>query len=229
MTGMRWLSLLLSIFSLVATPVVAQDKPAAPNWPGIQAELETMYKSDQTLRGDFTKMLTEARAKGVEVDRAAREAIWKKINEQDRSNQKRVAEIVDTHGWPANSKVGAQAATAAFLIVQHAELDYQQKYIDKMREAVAAGEAAKQQLALLEDRVLMRQGKPQRYGSQVDNRNGVGLHPVEDPDNLDKRRATMGLGPVCEYLAHFVKQGGPVVYPACVKAGVTTKTDVPSK
>ena len=218
MNRTRMLALLLCLFTFASTLALAQSQSVGPDWPAIQSELEAMYKTDQALRSDFTKMLTEARAKGVDVDKAAREIIWKKINEQDRANQKRVAEIVDTHGWPANSKVGAQAATAVFLIVQHADLDYQQKYIEKMREAVATGEAAKQQLALLEDRVLIRQGKPQRYGSQVDNRNGVGLHPVEDPDNLDKRRATMGLAPVCEYLSHFVKQGGPVVYAPCVKA-----------
>jgi len=215
--------------ALVATSVVAQDKPTAPDWPAIQTELEAMYKTDQALRSDFTKMVTEARAKAQEVDKAAREAIWKQINEQDRANQKRVAEIVEKHGWPVTSKVGALAATAAFLIVQHADLDYQQRYIGKMREAVAGGEAAKQQLALLEDRVLVRQGKPQRYGSQVDIRNGVGLNPVEDPDNLDKRRATMGLGPICEYLANFVKQGGPVVYAPCVKADATKIVKEPKK
>lgn len=214
---------LLATLAIAQPTLQAQSQPKlqvmpAADWSAIQAELEDMQKTDQSLRNEFTVMLAEARAKGVEVDKEAQEAIWKKIREQDRENQKRMSIILDTYGWPARSKVGSTAATTVFLVVQHADLDYHLKYIDRMREAVDVGEAAKQQLALLEDRVLVFQGKPQRYGSQVETRDGVGLHPVEDPGNLDTRRATMELGPMCEHLKKFVKQFGPIVYPPCVKS-----------
>jgi hypothetical protein len=100
---------------------------------------------------------------------------------------------------------------------------YQLKYLDRMRAAALAGEASKPNFALLEDRVLIRQGKPQRYGSQVDTKNGVTLLPTEDDGNLDARRASMGLGPICEYLVRFVKTHGKVTYPPCVKAPATDK------
>jgi hypothetical protein len=38
-------------------------------------------------------------------------------------NARRLAEIVDEVGWPTESQVGAEAAKAAFLIVQHADFD----------------------------------------------------------------------------------------------------------
>ena len=79
------------------------------------------------------------------------------------------------------------------------------------------GEASKQNLALLEDRLLIRQGKPQRYGSQVETQNGVGLKPTEDEANLDTRRASMGLGPICENLEGFTKTHGKIIYPPCMK------------
>ncbi|MEP7155773.1 MAG: DUF6624 domain-containing protein [Betaproteobacteria bacterium] len=207
----------------------APDKSRpAPDWPAIAADLESMHKGDQSLRMELTELTVAARAKGAELDKATSEAIWKKINEQDGANQKRVAVILDTYGWPPKSKVGAEASTTAFLVVQHAGLDYQVKYMESMRAAVDSGEAAKQQFALLEDRVLLRQGKSQRFGSQVDTTGGVGLRSVEDPDNLDKRRATMGLGPICQYLEYFVKQAGPIVYPPCVKTAASVPAPAPA-
>ncbi len=172
---------------------------------------------------EFNTMQASARAKGVDVDKAASAQLWKRIGEQDRVNQKRVTEMIDKYGWPKRSQVGPLAATAVFLVIQHAELDVQLSYVERMREAAMAGEASKQNLALLEDRLLIRQGKPQRYGSQVDTQNGVGLKPTEDEANLDARRATMGLGPICEYLGYFVRTGGKIVYPPCVKEVLHSK------
>lgn len=51
------------------------------------------------------------------------------------------------------------------------------------------------------DRILVNEGKPQIYGTQVQVFEGKALpRPVEDPDNLDKRRKEMGLGSFDDYL-----------------------------
>jgi hypothetical protein len=65
-------------------------------------------------------------------------------------------------------------------------------------------------LALLEDRVLMKQGKGQLYGSQiVDDENGnPTLYTVEDPANIGKRRAAVGLPPISEFLNDVSKEIG---------------------
>ncbi|MEQ1517523.1 MAG: DUF6624 domain-containing protein [Usitatibacteraceae bacterium] len=199
--------------ALIAT---AETKTPA-DWSAIKVELETIYKTDQAMRQEHNANEIEARAKGQEVDTSKRAELWKRIGAQDRANQARIAEIIDQYGWPKKSDVGASGALTVFLVIQHADLPYQLKYIDRVRDAAAAGEAAKSQLALLEDRALIRQDKPQRYGSQVATKGGVGLLPTEDEANLDVRRASMGLGPICEYLGRFVKAYGKIVYPPCVK------------
>ena len=58
-----------------------------------------------------------------------------------------------------------------------------------------------EQLALLTDRVLRAQGKPQRYGSQFSEENGRRVpQPIEEPlDKLDERRASMGMMPFDDY------------------------------
>ena len=58
-------------------------------------------------------------------------------------------------------------------------------------------------MALLEDRVALRQGKKQIYGSQIGVDPDTGEHyvqPLEDPDNVDKRRAEVGLEPIANYV-----------------------------
>jgi hypothetical protein len=75
-----------------------------------------------------------------------------------------------------------------------------------MREAVKKGNAEKSALALLEDRVALREGRKQIYGSQIGTNKETGeyyVSPLDDPDNVDKRRAGMGLGPLAEYVKQW--------------------------
>ena len=73
-----------------------------------------------------------------------------------------------------------------------------------MREAVKEGNARGSSLALLEDRVALRQGERQIYGSQIGRDQETGeyfVSPLIDPENVDKRRAEVGLGTISEYVA----------------------------
>jgi hypothetical protein len=100
--------------------------------------------------------------------------------------------------------VGAQANQTLFLVIQHSDLKYQQKYLPMMREAVKKGNAKASSLALLEDRVALREGRKQIYGSQTSmntTTRKINISPMIDPDNVDKRRAEAGLGTMAEYAA----------------------------
>lgn len=75
-----------------------------------------------------------------------------------------------------------------------------------MREAVKNGKAQGSNLALLEDRVALGMGKKQIYGSQIGRDETTNLYyvsPLEDPDNVDKRRAEVGLGPLADYVSKW--------------------------
>ena len=94
---------------------------------------------------------------------------------------------------------------AAFLVVQHTDQSTQEYYLPFLKAAVEEGEARPQDLALLEDRVLMRQGKRQRYGSQLQENGNGGwkFYPIEDEVNVDERRKSVGLPPISEYAKQF--------------------------
>ena len=127
---------------------------------------------------------------------------WKMVRKMDSINQKEIIQILDQHGWISEGIIGKKASAAIFLVIQHADLRIQEKYLPIMRTAVKSGAARITDLALLEDRVLMRQGRKQIYGSQV-VRNSEGnwiVYPIEDPTHVDKRRLEIGLLPIADYL-----------------------------
>jgi Family of unknown function (DUF6624) len=109
----------------------------------------------------------------------------------DVENTQRMKEIVEQMGWPTRAKVGGHASEMAWLLVQHADHDrsFQRKCLDLMK-AQAAGEVLPGNIAYLEDRVRVGEGRPQVYGSQfyVDEAGNFGPRPIEDPDHVDERR-----------------------------------------
>lgn len=122
---------------------------------------------------------------------------------KDSINLIKVSEILDKNGWVGADKIGGQANQTLFLVIQHADLETQQKYLPMMREAVKINNASASALALLEDRVRLREGNRQIYGSQIGTDHNTQMNyvlPLEDPRNVDLRRAEVGLGPLADYV-----------------------------
>jgi hypothetical protein len=119
----------------------------------------------------------------------------------------RIWELLDDlELWPGEQMVGADGCDAAWRIVMHAQrdLDLQRRAYDHFELAVDWGDAPPERLALLEDRIAMSEGRPQRYGTQLIPRaDGSTLDPwpIEEPTGLDRRRARVGLGPFAAQLA----------------------------
>lgn len=111
--------------------------------------------------------------------------------------------IIEQHGWPGVTLVGPEGGRAAWMIAQHAICtpDLQRKFRDCLQDAVVQGCAPARQLALLTDRIRFNEGRPQCYGTVYDwNADGELTCNVEDGDELDARRAKVGLPPFDEAL-----------------------------
>ena len=132
--------------------------------------------------------------------------LWRAIWEQDAENLVKVEGILETRGCVGAELVGERANSALFLVIQHAQLETQQKYLPMMREAVKNKKARGSSLALLEDRVALGEGRKQIYGSQIGINPATGeyyVQPLEDPDRVDERRKAMGMPPLAEYVKHW--------------------------
>jgi hypothetical protein len=124
----------------------------------------------------------------------------------DSSNQAMVTALIDKYGWPGKAFVGAMGNNTVFLVIQHADLATQEKYLPLMMQSVADSQSRLCDLALLQDRVLMRRGKKQIYGSQVvpdKNTGAMMIYPIEDEAHVNERRAKAGLEPIEQYARYF--------------------------
>ena len=119
-------------------------------------------------------------------------------------NAEALSRIIARHGWPGVAMVGVDGCRDAWLIAQHAICSprLQRGFLRALREAADAGEAPKSQWAYLLDRIRFNEGRPQIYGTVLDwNRQGRLDCEVEARQELEQRRAAVGLPPFAEELA----------------------------
>ncbi|MGW2597127.1 DUF6624 domain-containing protein [Streptomyces klenkii] len=132
---------------------------------------------------------------------------WEAMRVVDADNTAWLKAVEAGHGWPGHTLVGEEAADAAWLMIQHADRDlpFQLHVLPLLAAAVDAGEALPRHLAYLTDRCQVAQQRGQTYGTQYfdDNKGHFEPRPITDPDQLDERRATVGLGPHAQYDAEI--------------------------
>jgi hypothetical protein len=160
--------------------------------PALAAELIEMGRQDQAIR------------RGHNPDKPD-PAYVKRMQQEDRAREQRLAAIVDAKGWPLMSMVGYEAAGSAWTIAQHASPAFLKRCLPLMQAAGDKLEINLQHLALSTDRVRVEEGKPQVYGSQLHEGKGGKMEPdrIEDREHVDARRAAMGMEPLADYLARF--------------------------
>ena len=189
--------LVLCLLGPTIVRVMAQEAPPqsaeslALELPELRRELLERRERDSSIRNRVIRS-------GAENPDPALAAEMRKI---DHDNTVRMKEIVREHGWPGPELVGRDGTSAAWLLVQHSTPEFQKEMLPLVKEAFLAKKLPGSNYALLLDRVLVHEGKPQLYGSQGKWKNGVlDLHPIADEANVDQRRAEVGLGPLDTYL-----------------------------
>lgn len=167
----------------------------------ITEELLSIDELDQKYRNQIDETINRFGNNSKEA-----KELFKNMKTTDSLNLIQVEKILQKYGWLGADKIGSQANTALFMVIQHADLPAQLKYLPMMKAAVKQGNAKANSLALLEDRIALKQGKKQIYGSQVSWNMETDVSfvaPLEDPDNVDKRRAEVGLPKLEVYLAEI--------------------------
>jgi len=186
------LVLTLSASAQVTTFSIDSSKFIKP----VMVTLDSIYQQDQAPRLKFLDAIRR-KEKAPAVD-----SLRKIMLQKDQDNLRKVVSIIDQYGWLSPQKIGMNAGQALFLVIQHADLATQKKYLSMIRAAEKNGEILSSNLALLEDRINIREGKKQNYGSQsfTDTYTGqVYFYPIAEPELLEERRKSMGLVPMQEY------------------------------
>jgi len=144
--------------------------------------------------------------------RAGRDPDPRTMASVDADNLAWLRTVVAEIGWPGSSLAGPDGAHAAWLLAQHADTDpaFQRSCLDLLTQAVDQGEASVTDLAYLTDRVLLAEGQPQEYGTQMEGTpQGWVPRRLRDPEGVDERRAAVSLGPVHENIARITNTYGP--------------------
>ncbi len=168
------------------TKTVTPSLPVKNNLdlPAIKKELKAIYERDQKTRksGDSAAFAGYI----------------------DSSNQVQIKSLIAKYGWMGKSLIG-NYNQVLFLVIQHADSAIQEKYFPQLQQSVDEGESSALDLAMMQDRILMRRGVNQIYGSQVvsDGNGDWKFYPIEDEKNVNTRRAKIGLQPIEEYAKYF--------------------------
>ena len=152
----------------------------------ISHKLQEMLQRDQKARTKIRKSnYTDADVADLE-----------KINLE---NMKAFKKIYKDYGLITIKDFGAEASLAAFTIVQHSadsDITFMKKYLNDMEKNI--NEINKSFTAYLKDKILLKEKKPQIYGTQI-MEDGKPWE-ILDPDNVNERRAKVGLPPLEEYI-----------------------------
>ncbi|WP_400263058.1 DUF6624 domain-containing protein [Sphingobacterium sp. SG20118] len=140
--------------------------------------------------------------------------------------------IFEKYGFPGFDLVGEEGSKSFWLIAQHCDKwpEFQKQVLKKMEAEVKKKNAHSTYYAYLLDRIKIRAGDKQIYGTQLSYRLDscqAYVENIEDPNNINKRRKAVGLENIENYLntvsknhfkrneESFRKKGinGPILYP----------------
>lgn len=167
-----------------------QDKE---NQTRLTTELERIYHLDQDKRETLNKAQKSYGYRSPEYNTALKE-----MNFQDSLNQVKVFSIIEKHGWIGKNNTSEHASKAIFYVIQHANLEAQLKYKNMVKIAFENKEISNIEYAMFEDRINVRLGKFQIFGTQnaIDNIGNTYLYPVENIDTVNYKRLKIGEIPI---------------------------------
>jgi len=168
----------------------------------LEKALLDMETHDQSVRAE----LTAAGDLNVTYD--------SRLEEIHRSNASRLRQIIAVFGWPGFALVGEKGAKAAWRIALHSisEPPFMRQCRDLLDAASQAGDAPRWQYAIIDDRIRVYEGRPQRYGTQLrTGPNGLEPHPIENESRVNSMRMQAGLPPLARTLAQARTQPQPPV------------------
>ena len=167
-----------------------------------QVRMQLLEMNRRVNGGEYSAALVDSLvAAGAEMERI------------DRENMRLVASLL-RDGLPEG--LAAESYDAVWLIIDHAPLKEQKRYLPLLREAAGRGVISAYKLATLEDRVAMYEERPQRYGTQSYQTNVGGetviyIWPVAHPERLDSLREAIGTCPMAEYVRLLEETSGAKV------------------
>jgi hypothetical protein len=165
--------------------------------PSLRKELLQMEREDQAVRERFVAAVNAHRG-----DLPMDDPTGLAVTHVDEVNLPKLKHLINQDEFPTTAMVGIDGVQAAFLLTTHADDDplFQAKILKIITPRLRTNEIDGNQFALLTDRVLVAQGKHQRYGTQFEGRGDqLKPKPIQDEAHVDERRRALGLVSIKNY------------------------------
>ena len=129
---------------------------------------------------------------------------FKKQQELDVINLKKVTGIIDTFGWLNIKDIGMIGSRAINMVMIHSNVETKLKYYPKIIQAFRQGKIFSESVALYEDKMNLMLKRRQFYGSQITRyQDHSVVSPLVDAAKIDSIRNGIGLSPLRIYLTYF--------------------------
>jgi len=185
------LLIMTGAFSASAQEINCKDNAS------VKEKLKGIHEADQQIRAKIKKEMPSGDASKIKQ-------MALEMKASDKQNQLYISQLLDQCGWPEG--LTAEESSTVFLVIDHADLAFMQKYLPVLESQAQAGNVSKSDLATIRDRVQMLTGKKQVYGTQtLKTGKEVYVWPVENEAGLDARRKEMGLPSMEEYIGMLNK------------------------
>ncbi len=146
--------------------------------------LEWIFERDQYNRMLWFLASSKRTESPERIEKLARRAM-----DTDSTNLQLVSRILSETGYPRKSKVGDFASQTVWMIIQHSDLGRIKQFLPQLEEAVRRGDLAPAYVAATKDRIDIREGRPQKYGTQFNA-------PLLDASRVNEWRKEVGLPPM---------------------------------
>jgi hypothetical protein len=153
--------------------------------------LDSVYYRDQLYRGSDIKEISAHKKELIRIN--------------DSLNLLVIKPIINKYGILSMKEIGMIGNFALTLTIQHAELPDQIFFLPYFEEAFKKKAVLPSTYAMLVDRINVKSGKMQIYGTQVAVSKKSGeLLPTIDIDSINSRRKSIGMAETIEtYLQRF--------------------------
>jgi hypothetical protein len=204
------LALCCALVLCVVSTFAGQGQDAEEQWRQKNtAKAEELKRNngdgtDLALRSELVKMREVdqgIRKRSIDAPQDKRDALEAEMKHTDVALTKRLKEIVAAKGWPTISLVGWEASHAAAIVLIHSpDTEFQKSLLPQLQKLVDEGKIGGTEIAYIVDKILVAEGKLQRFGTQTDEKdNRLVISPVEDPEHVDQRRERYLLPPMAVY------------------------------
>jgi hypothetical protein len=146
--------------------------------------LEWIFERDQYDRMLWFLASSKRTESPERVEKLARRAM-----DTDSTNLQMVSRILSETGYPRMPQVGEFATLTVWMIIQHSDLGRIKQFLPQLEEAARRGDLAPAYLAATKDRIDIREGRPQKYGTQFNC-------PLLDSLRVNEWRQEVGLPPI---------------------------------